>query len=180
MSKGVNNSWSSLWTCHISNIPSYQIKGMDPIVDLSIYDLYLKSFSFPDISNQFHETQAQGYTQYQPISMINTGFPNIQLVYNCNENMENYLRLFFYLQGMRFGVPTNGNASLVESVIREVRFEVLDNEKRPVMRTRFIDCPIESLSQLTMKSGSSDLSSFTLNLKFHKLEVEPIPVIGNT
>jgi len=169
---GVNNHYSHLWRFNLSNIPSYDIPGsQDALKKFSIYDDFVKTVSLPDLNVGFHETEHDGYKEYQPISKYNDGWPELSVTWLCNENMENYLRLFFYMLGLRFGKPINGKPTLVTSLIDEGRLSILDNEKRPVMFARFQDMVISSLSQVTLTQGQAEATQFTANFKFHKLQI---------
>jgi hypothetical protein len=158
----INRAHDSNWRVMLSNFPNYESATQD--IDMQIFNLYCKGITFPDLAVDYNRDPMNGFARRFAKSHYNTDWPEFQLTYLVGENMENYLRTYYWGVGLRQGVPMYGVQTVVDSVIKYVTVEMLDNQKRPICQIDFKDCTLVRLSNLQLTAGQAGEMQFTMTL----------------
>lgn len=100
-------------------------------------------------------------------------FGNLQVTFKVDENLQNYLEIFRWLEGIGFpdnfsqyaGIANQG-ASSGEGIFSDVTLLVLSSAMNPTHEITFVDCFPVDLSDLAFDSTAVDVEYLTATVTF--------------
>lgn len=161
----INNFHSSKWKITFSNIPT-----VSKFRDLSLYELFVKDFTFPDLSVDTMNINFKGSQTHQVISRDNADLPTLNINFKLDENLENFYNLHVYMLTMRYGqnIPTE---MLKDNVVKSINISLLDNQKNVTKVFSFSNAILTNLSSLTLNMGNDSEVTFSTTWKYEEINV---------
>lgn len=167
------------WQISFSNLPT-----LGTIRDMRIYDNFVKSVTFPDYNMQEIYSDIRGFRIRHPIAGVkaNEDLSQLQIEFKLSEDMRNYINLFEWMQGLKYGKVEHFNNEeeyFRKYTIKSINLNILDNQKRTVAVWRFTEAFLLGLSSLSLVNGDSEEVTFTCNFSYQEIFYEPKTVLGN-
>ena len=170
------------WQLNFSNLPT-----INSMRDMKIYDLYVKSLTFPDYIMDQMFSDGRGIQIRHPVGGIKENFNLSPLVieFKLIEDMSNYLYLFQWMKSLKYGEVENFNTHeefFRKNTIKSINLSILDNEKRVIAIWRFTQALLLNLSSISLVQGISDEVTFSCNFSYEEILFETKDInsdIGN-
>lgn len=170
-----NIQHSSKWICSFSNIPTIQREE-----DLRVFDQYVRSFSFPDISLNIVKSNFRNYEIQHQVSHANDELNTISITFKISEDLINYYRIYMWLQSMKYGINLNKNEKndpkelFRLNTIKAITLSFLDNEARTISKFVFNECFVTSVTSIELTQGTEDELEFTLTISYENIVNVPV------
>lgn len=163
-----NVAFSDKWKLSISNVPT-----VSNLTDLSLYDNYVRAFSFPSLDLQLLDSNFRNTRVYHPISRNNTPLNIFRVTFKVSEGMVNYWNIWTWIKNLRAGEISTPNKTLYRSDwIENFRFTMLDNENRDCAIFDFKECFVINISELVFVNGRSDELEFSIDVDYLRVDYE--------
>jgi hypothetical protein len=167
------------WQISFSNLPS-----LGAIRDMRIYDNFVKSVVFPDYNMGEIYSDIKGFRIRHPLAGIkaNEDLSQIQIEFKLSEDMKNYINLFEWMQGLKYGKVTDFNDEedfFRKYTIKSINLNILDNQKRPIAVWRFTEAFLLTLGSLSLDMGISEEITFTANFSYEEIFYETKGTTGS-
>lgn len=163
----VNNFHGDKFRVVFSNIP-----GMDSMLDMQLYNNFIKSLELPEFSQEFAPDNFKGSVIWHPISQNNDQLSSLSIEFKLSENMENYYNLFHWMHAIRYCQPefkTSFREMIRRNTVKSIDILFLDNEKRAQKKMTFKECFISGLGSIPLIMGNSDEITFTSTWQFQEV-----------
>jgi hypothetical protein len=168
----INTQHSDKWSINFSNIPGYIPSNRNNLNNQNIYDLYVKSVSFPSYSIKLTASDYKNHKINHQISKQNDDFSDLSVTFKLSEGMLNYFYIFRWMRSIREGINIDSEDWFRLNFIKAITIHFLDNEKRPCYKYVYENCFITNLSDLNLTNGEDEQLTFTINLTYEELKVE--------
>jgi hypothetical protein len=168
-----NVAFSDKWKLSVSNIPT-----VSNVKDLSLYDNYVRAFSFPSLDLQLLDSNFRNTRVYHPISRDNTPFNVFRVTFKVSEGMVNYWNIWTWIKNLRHGTKSTSKELFREDWIESFRLTMLDNENRDCAIFDFKDCFVTNISEMVLVNGRSDELEFSIDVDYLKVDYELVSDIG--
>lgn len=170
-----NLQHSDKWNIIISNLPGYHPTAGN-LDNIQLFELYIKEFVLPDLSLELVQSRFRNYQINHQISQINDNLGDLSLTFKVSEGLLNYYLIYDYIQSMREELNVNNEELFRLNFIKELKLNILDNEKRPKIQYSFINCFITNLTSLTLTQGVDQEMTFTLSIKYEDYSMKKVEV----
>ncbi len=167
-----NLQHSDKWRIIFSNIPGFTPNNLDNYKNFDLYELYVKSVTFPSMSVDYVESDFVNYHINHPISKINNDLQEIVITFKLSEDMLNYHYLYDWISKLRNQKNVDNLKYFRLNFIKDIKIQFLDNEKRAKINYIFTNCFITNLSQLSLNYGTSDELTFDISLKIEDYSIK--------
>lgn len=161
----INTFHSSKWKITFSNIPT-----ITKFRDLSLYELFVKDFTFPELSIDTMNINFKGSQTHQIISHDNADFPPLSINFKLDENLENFYNLHLYMLEMRYGQNIT-TEFLKDNIVKSINILLLDNQKNVSKIFTFSNAILTNLSSLTLGMGNDSEITFSTTWKYEEINV---------
>jgi hypothetical protein len=112
----------------------------------------------------------------------NMDLSQIQIEFKLSEDMLNYIYLFEWMRGLKYGDVTNFNNEeefFRKYTIKAIVINILDNQKRTIAYWKFSECFLLTLSSLPLEMGTSEEITFTSNFSYEEISYDTKGITGN-
>ncbi len=167
-----NTQHSDKWRVIFSNIPGYNPKAGDNLDNMSLYDLYVKDLTFPDMSVEFVKSNYRNYEIRHPISKINDNLSDITITFKLSEGGLNYYYIHNWMKGLREQDNVNNEVWFRLNCIKEIKIQLLDNQKRVKQNYKVTNAFINNVGSLSLTSGEDNELSFTVSIAYEDFILE--------
>jgi len=168
----INTQHSDKWSINFSNIPGYTPNDRDNLNNFNIYDLYVKSVTFPSYSIKLTASDYMNHKINHQISKQNDDFSELNITFKLSEGLLNYFYIFNWLRSIREGINIDAEKWFRLNFIKAITIHFLDNEKRPTYKYTYENCFITNLSDLSLTNGEDEQLSFNITVTYEELKVE--------
>lgn len=166
------------WQISFSNLPS-----IGSLRDMRIYDNFVKSVVFPDYNMGEIFSDIKGFRIRHPLGGMkaNEDLSQLQIEFKLSEDMINYINLFEWMQGLKYGKVENfGEEDFFRKyTIKSINLNLLDNQKRTIAVWRFTEAFLLSLSSLSLQQGVSEEVTFVTNFSYQEIFYETKAITGS-
>lgn len=160
-----NLQHSDKWKINFSNFPGFH-PSSSTLDNTQLFELYVKEFSFPNMSLDTYPSRFRNFQVNHQISQINDNMSDISITFKVSEGLDNYYQIFSHLESQREGVNVDQEKWFRLNIIKELIVTFLDNEKRPKTKFSFTNCFITDLTSLNLTQGQDIEMTFTITLKY--------------
>ncbi len=165
-----NVQHSDKFSVTISNIPGYSDR-VDNKDNMGLYDLYVKEVSFPQHNLDFVQSNFKGYSINQPVSKRNDNLGTFSITFKLSEGMKNWFYIYRWMKELREGINIDSEKFFRLNLIKEIKINFLDNQKRPQWIYNFSNCFISTLSNLTFTNGRDEEMTFTIDILYEDFDI---------
>jgi len=170
---------SDHWQISFSNLPS-----LGSLKDMRVYDNFVKSVTFPDYNMGEIFSDIKGFRIRHPLGGMkaNEDLSQLQIEFKLSEDMINYINLFEWIQGLKYGKVTGFATEedfFRKYTIKSINLNLLDNQKRTIAVWRFTEAFLTSLSSLSLGQGVSEEVTFTCNFSYEEIFYETKATTGS-
>lgn len=166
----VNQANTDKFTTNFSNVPVPTSRSEK--LNLSVFDNYVRMVTLPDFNIELVFSDLMQTSVKNPISRFNNDISPVTVDFTCDEDLENYISLFEWMQELRLGNPLAGESTLRESTIKSFIVTIKDNQDRSGCKFIMKDLIIINLSSLSLAFGSSEQSVFTATFSYNYMDIE--------
>lgn len=147
-------------------------------LDTSVFDNNVMSFTIPDITGPLLNTQYGHVKQLHPNPVGYRQLNAFNVTFRVDDRLLNYYAAKCWISGSRVG-ERKSNKNLPYDLLRWNRIETvelqnLDNAENVVSRMLFKRVFITNLSNLTLRYGQSENSTFTCTFEYEECDFETL------
>lgn len=164
---GLNRLFSASFRISLSNIPTWDPKA---VINIAMFNDFVKSISLPAYTAKLYDLPFKQIVRKEPLQQYNREFPPITLEFFVNEDLYNYLTIFYYVLGMHTEEFPIGKDQMHLAQIQLLAVQILDNHNRPTATLKFKYCFVTSISGLIMSQGDPSELSFSIEVQPQDVE----------
>lgn len=147
-------------------------------LDTVVFDNNVVAFTIPDISGPLLNTQIGHVKQLHPNPVGYRQLNAFNVTFRVDDKLLNYYAAKCWISGSRVG-ERKSNKNLPNDFLRWNRIETvelqnLDNAEHVVSRMLFKRVFLTNLSNLTLKYGQSENSTFTCTFEYEECDFETL------
>lgn len=147
-------------------------------LDTVVFDNNVVSFTIPDISGPLLNTQIGHIKQLHPNPVGYRQLNAFNVTFRVDDRLLNYYAAKCWISGSRVG-ERKSNKNLPNDYLRWNRIETvelqnLDNAEHVVSRMLFKRVFLTNISNLTLKYGQSENSTFTCTFEYEECDFETL------
>lgn len=170
----VNNYSGNQFKVIFNTWPNLTGKELDTVV----FDNNVVSFTIPDISGPLLNTQIGHVKQLHPNPVGYRQLNAFNVTFRVDDRLLNYYAAKCWISGSRVGVRKS-NKNLPNDYLRWNRIETvelqnLDNAEHVVSRMLFKRVFLTNISNLTLRYGQSENSTFTCTFEYEECDFETL------
>lgn len=170
----VNNYSGNQFKVIFNTWPNLTGKELDTVV----FDNNVVSFTIPDISGPLLNTQIGHVKQLHPNPVGYRQLNAFNVTFRVDDRLLNYYAAKCWISGSRVG-ERKSNKNLPNDYLRWNRIETvelqnLDNAEHVVSRMLFKRVFLTNISNLTLRYGQSENSTFTCTFEYEKCDFETL------
>lgn len=170
----VNNYSGNQFKVIFNTWPNLTGKELDTVV----FDNNVVSFTIPDISGPLLNTQIGHIKQLHPNPVGYRQLNAFNVTFRVDDRLLNYYAAKCWISGSRVG-ERKFNKNLPNDYLRWNRIETvelqnLDNAEHVVSRMLFKRVFLTNISNLTLRYGQSENSTFTCTFEYEECEFETL------
>ena len=173
MSGFPNVQHSDKWQAVFSNIPGFSPTISAYVHDMSLFDNYVKSVTFPSYTLELVKSNFMNYSINHPISKVNDDLNSINMDFKMSEGLMNYLILETWIRGLREEQNIDKQKYFRLNCIKELKLLFLDNMKRTKMKFIFENAFLTDLGSFSLTNGVDEEVTFSTTIAYEFLKVEP-------
>lgn len=169
----INTYNKNKYQVRFSNFPNFT--GKD--VDMNIFNLYLETFTIPDISIAMLKSVYMHETQNHPASIGARELQTVTLTFQCDENMKNWYAFYSWIWYMRHGMSCGKKSLDGEELLRMDCIDVIEilhcnNNGEVISKMKFEHCILNNLSSMELNCQTSEIGKFTVTMEVQSIDMD--------
>lgn len=145
-------------------------------VDMNVFNLYLQTFTIPDISIPMLNTVYMHERQLHPNPIGERDLQTITMTFQVDEEQKNWYAFYSWIWFMRHGM-TCGKKNLDEELLRLDcidKIEVIhtNNNGEIISKMCFGHCILNNLSSMEQNVQTSEIATFTATFEIETLDLD--------
>lgn len=167
------------WQISFSNLPT-----IGSVRDMRIYDNFVKTITFPDYSMGEIHSDIKGFRIRHPLGGVkaNEDLAQLQIEFKLSEDMVNYINLFEWIQGLKYGRVENFASEeefFRKNTIKSINLNLMDNQKRTIAVWRFTEAFLLNIGSLSLDQGVSEEVTFSCSFSYEEIFYETKSINGS-
>lgn len=169
----INTYNKNKYQIRFSNFPNFTNKK----IDMNIFNLYMQSFTIPDISIPMLNTVYMHERQLHPASIGDRDLQTIMITFQIDEEQRNWYAFYSWIWFMRHGMPCGKTNLDDEELLRMDCIDTIEvihcnNNGEVISKMKFQHCILNNLSSLEMNIQTSEIGTFTATFEVESIDLD--------
>lgn len=169
----INTYNKNKYQIRFSNFPNFTGKT----IDMNIFNLFLETFTVPDISIPMLKSVYMHENQLHPATLGARELQTITMTFQCDENLKNWYAFYSWIWFMRHGMSCGKKNLIGEELVRMDCIDVIEilhcnNNNEIISKMKFEHCILNNLSSMELNCQTSEIGKFTATFDVQSIDMD--------